>query len=61
MGFFKIFAFLIGSQEEVHFSEESDDNEDSDYDYYENTEITFISNDGLDGGEVIVEPSYVKN
>jgi len=58
MGFFKIFAFLIGSQEEVQFSEESDDNEDSDY--YEDNEITFISNDGLDGGEVIVEPSYVK-
>jgi len=59
MGFFKIFAFLIGSQEEVHFSEDSDDNEDSDY--YEDNQITFISNDGLDGGEVIVEPSYVKN
>ena len=59
MGFFKIFAFLIGSQEEVHFNEDSDDNEDNDY--YEDTQITFISNDGLDGGEVIVEPSYVKN
>jgi len=59
MGFFKIFAFLIGSQEEVQFSEESDDNEENDY--YEDTQITFISNDGLDGGEVIVEPNYVKN
>jgi len=59
MGFFKIFTFLISNREEIIYNEEEDDEYDEG-DMQFDTETTFISNGGLDGGEVISEPNYVK-
>ena len=59
MGFFKIFTFLIGSREELEYEMDEEYGKEKEYDNY--NAVTYISNDGLDGGEIIVEPSYIKN
>jgi hypothetical protein len=61
MGFFDFFSFFSVRQDNLIFDEEESESDKEESENKIQETITFISCNGLDGGDILEEPSFVKD